>query len=128
VDYKVEVKNAKEYGWGDTLFFGWDQPYGFATVRTNSVLQGLSQSKCGIICMVIEPKSRSKFGEVLQHLQSYAYKNQASQITIPVNAVDSEVLQEAMTNNFQISGIMLRMIYQGKYMPPEGIDLSGWAM
>jgi GNAT superfamily N-acetyltransferase len=128
VNYVVEAQNAKEYGWGDTLLFGWPQPYGFAIVRTIFILQGSSQSICGVICVVLEPKSRSQLGEVLQLLQSYAYENHASRITLPVNAIDSKVLREAIANGFQISEIMLRMVYQGKYMPPEGIDVSRWAM
>jgi len=128
VDYAVEAKNAREYGWGDTLLFGWPRPYGFAIVRKISVLQGSLQPICGIICAVIKPESRSQLGEVLQLLQSYAYSNQSSQITIPVNAIDSEALREVISNGFQIGGIMLRMIYQGKYILPKGIDMSRWAM
>jgi ribosomal protein S18 acetylase RimI-like enzyme len=128
VDYVVEVKNAKEYSWGDTLLFGWPEPYGFSLVRSVSILQGSPQPICSIICLVLHPKARRHLVEVLKLLQSYAYKNQASQIILPVNAIDSEVLQVAVTNGFYINGLMLRMIYQGKYLSPKGIDMARWAM
>lgn len=128
VDYSVEAMNAKEYGWGDTLLFGWPQPYGFAIVRTSSILQGSSQSNCEIICAAIEPNSRNQLGEVLDSLQSFAYKNAANQITLPINAIDNKILQETITNGFQIKGIMLRMIYRGEQICPEGIDMARWAM
>jgi ribosomal protein S18 acetylase RimI-like enzyme len=128
VDYVVEAHNAEKYGWGDTLLFGWPQPYGFAVIRTISTLQGSSQPICGVICAVLEPKSRNRLSEVLELLQSYAYEKKASQITLPVNAIDSGALQEVIRSGFQVDRIRLRMIYQGEYLCPEGIEMSRWTM
>jgi ribosomal protein S18 acetylase RimI-like enzyme len=128
IDYVVEAQNAKLYGWGDTLLFGWPQPYGFAVVRTVSTRQGASQPICAVMCALLEPKKRNQLGKVLQLLISYAYEKKASQISLPVNAIDSEALQAVIKSGFRVGGIMLRFIYQGEYSRPKGIDLSRWAM
>jgi len=128
VDYAVEAQNAEKYGWGDTLLFGWPQPYGFAVIRTISTLQGSFQSICRVICAVLEPKSRYQLGEVLELLQNYAHEKKASQVTLAVNAINGEALQEVIRNGFRVDWIMLRMIYRGEYLCPEGIEMSRWAM
>ena len=37
LDYSIEAKNADEYRWGETLLFGWPEPWGIAVIRTVSV-------------------------------------------------------------------------------------------
>ncbi len=128
LDYAMEARNANEYGWGDTLLFDWPQPWGFAIIRTIDSRGESSQPICEVISAALEPKARNRLGEVLQLLLSYAYEKKASQITLPVNAIDNEALQEVIANGFRVSRVMLRMIYRGGYTCPEGIDMSRWAM
>lgn len=128
LDYTKEAQNAKEYGWGDTLLFDWPQPWGFAIIRTIASRGESSQPICEVTSATLEPKARNRLGEVLQLLQSYAYEKKASQITLAVNAIDSEALQVVIANGFRVSRVMLRMIYGGEYTRPEGIDMSRWAM
>jgi len=128
LDLVAEAQNAANYGWGDTLMFGWPQPYGFAVIRTTSTLQGMAQPICGVICAVLEPGSRTRLSEVLGFLQNYAFEQKASLINLPLNAIDHGALQEVIKNGFQVCGVMLRMIYRGEYLCPAGIVLSRWVM
>ena len=128
LDYAQEARNADEQGWGDTLLFGWPQPWGFAIIRTISSRDGPSQPICEVISAVIEPKARNQLGEVMQLLQSYADEKRASQIDLSVNAIDSATLQEVIANGFRVSRVMIRMIYKGEFIRPAGIDMSRWAM
>lgn len=128
LDLVVEAQNAAKYGWGDTLMFGWPKPYGFAVIRTTSALQGMAQPICGVICAVLEPESRTRLREFLKLLLGYAYEKEASQISLPANAIDRVTLDEVIGNGFLVGGIMLRMIYRGAYSCPAGIEMSRWAM
>jgi ribosomal protein S18 acetylase RimI-like enzyme len=128
LDYAMEARNAKDYGWGDTLLVGWPQPWAFAIVRTISSREGASYPIYEVASLVVEPGSRERLGEVLQLLQSYAQQKQASQISLPVNAIDSSALQEAMKNGFRVGRVLLRLVYQGECICPEGIVMSRWIM
>ncbi|MBN1427511.1 MAG: GNAT family N-acetyltransferase [Anaerolineae bacterium] len=128
LDYTMEARNAKDYGWGDTLLVGWPQPWAFAIIRTVSSREGASDPICEVTSLVVEPGSRERLGEVLQLLQPYAQQKQVGQITLPVNAIDSSALQEAMKNGFRVGRVLLRLVYQGECIRPEGIVMSRWIM
>jgi ribosomal protein S18 acetylase RimI-like enzyme len=128
LDYALEAHNAQEYGWGDTLLFGWPQPWGFSIVRTAATRGDEAPPVCEVSCTVLAPQARSRLAEVLPLLQNYAFEKQASQITLPVYAADSAALQAVVANGFRVNRVMLRMICRGEYPRLEGIDMSRWIM
>jgi ribosomal protein S18 acetylase RimI-like enzyme len=128
LDYRVEAQNAKTYGWGNTLLFGWPQPWGFAILRTSAIRGNDSPAVCEIVAAVFTPQARNKLGEALESIQAFACEHQAGQIGLPVNTLDSRALQIATAHGYRVGRVLLRLIYRGELPRSEGIDLSRWAM
>ena len=128
LDYRVEAQNAKTHGWGDTLLFGWPAPWGFAIIRTSAIRGDDSLAVCEIVAAVLAPQARNRLGEALESIQAYAYEQNASQIGLPINTLDSRALQTATLHGFRVGRVLLRLIYRGELPRTEGLDLSRWAM
>jgi GNAT superfamily N-acetyltransferase len=128
LDYRVEAQNARTYGWGDTLLFGWPAPWGFAIIRTSAIRGDDSPAVCEIVAAILAPQARNKLGEALEIIQMYAGEHTASQIGLPVNTLDSRALQTASAHGYRVGRVLLRLIYRGQLPRCEGIDLSRWAM
>jgi len=128
LDYRVEAQNAKTYGWGDMLLFGWPAPWGFAIIRTSAIRGDDSPAVCEIVAAVLAPHARSRLGEALESIQTYAHEHKAGQIGLPLNTLDSRALQTATSHGYRVGRVLLRLIYRGQLPPSEGLDLSRWAM
>ena len=128
LDYAPEAKNADEYKWGETLLFGWPQPWAFAILRTAPKLEGLLEPICDVSALVTHPLRRHQFPQILQAVESFALSWNVSQVSLPINAADWPVLQQALEYGFRVLHVMLRMFFKQKRLHPAGIDLSRWAM
>jgi GNAT superfamily N-acetyltransferase len=128
LDYAPEAKNADEYKWGETLLLGWPRPWGFAIVRTVPKLEGLLEPICDASALVAHPEMRHQFPQILQAVESFAHNRNVPQVSLPINALDWPVLQQALEYGFRVQHVMLRMFYKQNRVRPAGIDSSRWAM
>jgi ribosomal protein S18 acetylase RimI-like enzyme len=129
LDYAPEAANANIYRWGETLFFGWPSTWAFAVIRTTPRRRSRIDKICEIDVLAIHPDYSVRFEQVLQSVDSFAIDQGASQMHLSINAVDGETLKRILDYGFRVDSVMVRMTL-GKQirLPPEGIDLSRWAM
>lgn len=128
LDYALEARNAWTFGWGETLLFGWPQPWGFVILRTQPIRTGGDPVVCQVVSLAIVPEVRRRLGEVVQFLCGYAFDLEADQVELPVNTVDPQALHTILDGGFRVSRANLRMVYRAGYERPAGIDLSRWIM
>ncbi|MCP3968145.1 MAG: GNAT family N-acetyltransferase [Lentisphaerae bacterium] len=128
LDYTLEVKNANEYKWGETLLCGWPQPWAIAIIRTFPVIEGVFKPICEVNAVVIHPNKSHLFPTVLQAIETFAKTQNISKISLPINSIYWAELQEALKYGFRVSRAMQRMILKQSNSYPLGIDLSKWLM
>ena len=128
LDLAVEARNAAEFGWGETLLFGWPDPWAAAVVRTVAKREGDTDAWGNPQCVVVAPEARLRFGAVLQALEAFAAERGATEIVVPVNAVDWTTLQMALAAGYRVTHVALRMLIKGEYPCPPGVELSRWGM
>jgi len=128
LDYASEAQNARTFGWGETLLFGWPEPWGFAILRTQPIRTGGAPVVCQTVSLVIVPEERRRLAEVLRFLCGYAFQLGAREIELPANTVDPQALHTILDEGFRVGRANLRMVYRAGYERPAGIDLSRWIM
>jgi GNAT superfamily N-acetyltransferase len=128
LDYRPEVENAATYGWGDTLLFGWPQPWAFAIVRTESIRADAVDRVLEIVALVMPGQEQSRLPEVLLALEQLARQDDFIRITIAVNASDSEAVQITAGCGFRVQQVVIRMTLGRLLEPSQGVDLSHWMM
>ena len=128
LDYAPEVSNAREYGWGETLFVGWPQPWAFAIVRTTPKREGAVELTADVSVLAIWSKAAESLAVVLQAVEAFVHSRDLEQVSLAVNTADGEALQQALGRGFRVYAVVLRMIFDGKYTPPVGRVLSKWLM
>jgi ribosomal protein S18 acetylase RimI-like enzyme len=128
LDYALEANNARTFGWGETLLFGWPQPWGFAILRTRPIRTGGDPVVCQVVSLAIVPEERRSLAEVLQFVCSYAFRSGAGQVELPANTVDPQALHTILDEGFRVGRANLRMVYRAGYERQAGIDLSRWIM
>ncbi len=127
LDYRSEVRNACDYRWGETLLFGWPQPWAFAIVRTDPIREDSTQ-KMGIAVLAMPRYARKRLPEVLRAIEGLAGNRNYAQVCLAVNASDPDALQQALMYGFCVSHLRIRMTLEYPPEPPTGVDLSRWAM
>ncbi len=127
LDYTSEARNACDYCWGETLLFGWPQPWAFAIVRTEPIRED-SAHNLGIAVLAIPMHARKHLPEVLSAIEGLACNRNYSQLALAVNASDSESLQQAFRYGFRVKAVRIRMTFEQRLEPATGVDLSRWAM
>ena len=128
LDYALEVSNAREYKWGETLLVGWPQPWAFAIVRTTPKREGSLESTADISVLVIRSNAAERLREALRAVEAFVQRRGLGQMGLAVNTADGEVLQQALGYGFRVSAVVLRMIFEGKYTRQTGRVLSNWLM
>jgi GNAT superfamily N-acetyltransferase len=128
LDYRPEVQSATTYGWGDTLLFGWPQPWAFAIVRTESIRADEPDRVLAIVALVMPDQGRSRLSQVLLALEQLARQDHFSRLTIAVNASDPEAVQITANCGFRVEQVEIRMTLGRLLEPSQGVDLSHWMM
>jgi hypothetical protein len=128
LDYAPEVSNAREYEWGETLLFGWPQPWAFTVVRTTPKREGAAEPVADVGALVIHPEAGRSLKEALQTVETFAHNQGLEQVNLAINAVDGGTLQQALGYGFRVHNVMLRMVFNGEFTHPVGKVLSKWLM
>lgn len=128
LDLAVEARNAAEFGWGETLLFGWPDPWAAAVMRTAAKREGDTDVWASPQCVVVAPEARPRIGAVLQALETYAAERGATEITVPVNAADWTTLQTILAAGYKVTHVAMRMLIKGDYACPPGVEMSRWTM
>lgn len=128
LDLAVEARNAAEFGWGETLLFGWPDPWAAAVMRTAAKREGDTDVWASPQCVVVTPEARPRIGEVLQALETFAAARGATGITVPVNAADWTTLQTILAAGYKVTHVAMRMLIKGAYACPPGVEMSRWTM
>lgn len=121
LDYAIEAQNASDFGWGDTIFLGWPDPWACAIVKS----QGTAVFAMAV---VVRPEARTRIDSVIEAITAWAYTRGLTKILLPVNTADWSTLQWLIDNKFRVINVALRMMLRGSYGCPSGIDMSRWAM
>ena len=127
LDYTSEVRNAYDYSWGETLLFGWPQPWAFAIVRTDSIRED-SPHNLPIAVLVISRHARERFPDILSAIEGLACKENYSQIVLPVNASDRNALQQTLMCGFRVRNLLVRMTLDRPEETSGCVNLSRWIM
>jgi hypothetical protein len=128
LDLAPEARNAAEFGWGETLLFGWPDPWAAAVVRTVAKREEDTDAWGNPQCVVVAPHARPRMSAVLQALEAFAAARGASEITVPINAADWTTLQTMLAAGYKVTHVALRMLIKGEYACPPGVEMSRWTM
>jgi len=129
LDYAPEAENANNYRWGETLFFGWPSTWAFTVIRTVSRRKGNAGKICEIDVLAIHPDYVAYLEQVLQSVDRFAFDQGIPQVRLSINTADGNTLKRILDQGFRVDSIMLRMTLDHQIrLPPQGIDLSRWAM
>ncbi|MDJ0636298.1 MAG: GNAT family N-acetyltransferase [Xenococcaceae cyanobacterium MO_188.B29] len=128
LDYASEVRNALNYQWGETLFFGESQPWAFALVRTEPKREESVQKVLEISVITMPHETRKQLPKLFGAIEEIAYKRNFSQIHLAVNTSDGESLQQTLRYGFRVKAVRIRMTLEKILEPATGVDLSRWAM
>ncbi len=128
LDYTSEARNAWDYQWGETLFFGWPQPWAFAIVRTNPIRENSDDNSMQIAVLAIQKDAQKQFSEVLRAIEGLASYKNYSQICLAVNGSDPNTLQQLVMSGFRVTNLLIRMTLDHPPEPSTGLDLSRWIM
>ena len=128
LDLAPEASNAREYGWGETLFVGWPQPWAFAIVRTAAKAEGSVASTADTSALVVGSKAAADLVPVLRAVEAFVQGRGLEHVGLAVNTADGEALLQVLDYGFRVSAVVLRMILAGKAIPPMGRVLSKWLM
>lgn len=129
LDYRSEAANAQEHRWGETLFFGWPEPWACAIVRTVPRRAGKSVKPVAeVAALVVLPEARPRLAEVFEALEAFAWDRGLPQVFAPVHTSDWMALDTLRAGNFRLVYTSMRMVIKGSYSCPAGVDLSRWAM
>lgn len=128
LDYASEVRNACNYQWGKTLFFGESQPWAFALVRTEPIRAGSVPKVLEISVIAMPKEQRNELPTVFNAIEGLAYQQNYSQIHLAVDAGDPESLRQALRSGFRVKAVRIRMTLEHLLEPAIGVDLSRWAM
>jgi ribosomal protein S18 acetylase RimI-like enzyme len=129
LDYAPEATNAKDYGWGEILLFGWPLAWAFAILRTVPRRKTIASKTCEIDALAIHPARVNRLAKVLQSVEAFALNQGFSHVHLSINTGDAVTLKSILDFGFRIDSINLRMTLNRQIrQPPAGIDLSRWAM
>ena len=129
LDCAPEASNARAYGWGETLLVGWPRPWAFAIVRTTPKRGGPVASTADVSVLAIRSKEAAEsLAVVLQAVEAFVRSRDLEQVSLAVNTADGEALQQAFGHDFHVYAVVLRMVLEGKYVPPVGRVLGKWLM
>ncbi|NLG84908.1 MAG: GNAT family N-acetyltransferase [Firmicutes bacterium] len=110
LDYAVEVQNAGEFGWGETLLFGRVDPWALAVVRTVSKCGETPEPQAEVNPLIVHPEKASRLENVLAAVEAFAYRRGFRQSALLVNAVDAEALRAVLDRGYRVANVRLRMI------------------
>ena len=127
LDYTAEVCNADEYGWGETLLFGWPSPWAFALLRMDPIRPGLAHT-LRISVLAMPHEVRQRLPEVLSAIENLAGEKHDTQLDLFVDTSAPDALQHALKYGFRVRSLWIRMALNQAPPPPSGVDLSLWAM
>jgi GNAT superfamily N-acetyltransferase len=128
LDYTSEAGNACDYGWGETLLFGFPQPWGVAIVRTVPVRAAAAGKVMDVPILAIPKLTRDRLPEVLAAIEELAYNQNFTQILLTVNASDPDALQQALMCGFRVNRVRIRMTLESSPAPQMGVNLTKWEM
>ena len=128
LDYTSEARNAYDYQWGETVFFGWPQPWAFAIVRTTPIRETRDDNFMQIAVLAILKDARKRLSEVLRAIEELASHKNYSQICLAVNASDPDILQQVVMSGFRVRTLLIPMTLERPPEPATGLDLSRWIM
>jgi hypothetical protein len=127
LNYTPEVINAAEYGWGETWFLGWPQPWAFALLATQPMRPGEGKV-LRINALAIVPSARHQLPQVLNALEALARDRGFRTLTLFVDSSTPDAVAHALDSGFWVQGLWIRMALAQPPLPPDGLDLSLWAM
>jgi GNAT superfamily N-acetyltransferase len=128
LDYTSEVENAIKNNWGKVIFFGEDNPYGFAILRFSSVFEGQPDYIATVNTLIINSNSEEKFLEALGRIEALTILNNRNELVLPVNCINPHIVQSLLQRGYQLQRNIVRLTYKGEYQNLKGIDLSRWGM
>lgn len=129
LDYTKMGKLRVLHGEGEIVAFGdRKRPWGFAVVRTTSPHVGARSDDALVEALVIDPSYESKFLFTLPTLESLARKWGKSNLVVPVNTSNWEVVRTLMSRGFRVRRGLLRMVYKEQETNDRAVNLSFWIM
>jgi ribosomal protein S18 acetylase RimI-like enzyme len=128
LDYASEAQSALKDGWGKVLFFGINNPLGFAILRFSPTLEGQPENSAIVHTMIINSDSEEIFLDSLRKVEAFTEANDFKELIIPVNSINCNVVQWLLKYGYKLQNNFIRMVYKGKYQELRGVDLSRWAM
>lgn len=127
LDYTPEVINASTYGWGETWLFGWPDPWAFALLATQPMRPGEGKA-LRINALSIVPSARHQLPQVLNALEALARDRGFEALALFVDSSSPDAVAHALDCGFWVKGLWIRMALTQPPPPPDGLDLSLWAM
>ncbi len=128
LDYAVEAENARRFAWGETLLIGWPQPWAVAVVRTASKREGMAQWPADVAALAVRAGARERVGEALDSVEAFAASRGLATLRVTVNSADFSTLSTILARGYRVVLVALRLMVQGEYGCPLGVELSRWAM
>ncbi|MHB0999581.1 MAG: GNAT family N-acetyltransferase [Armatimonadota bacterium] len=120
LDYTNMAQNAVEFGWGETIFIGSQEPWAAAIMKPHGTF---------VVATVIAlPCGRNAIGEIIQTMDAWGFDRGISDLFLSINTIDWQSAQWLLGNDFNVQFVTLRMLLKGEYPRPDGLDMSGWAM
>ncbi len=128
LDYAVEARNAQLFAWGETLLIGWPEPWAAAIVRTVAKREGIARCPADVAALAVRAGARERVGEALGAVETFAATQGLQTVRVTVNSADRPTLSTLLTRGFRVVLVALRLMIEGEYGCPPGVELSRWAM
>ncbi len=127
MDYSKRVAIMADAGESRLLFFG-SPIWGFASVRATSKFEGQKLNTLVVERMVIHPSTKDSLNSVLFTLEQMALEWGFARILLYTNTKFWWGLQRLYSLDFQIEGMLIRLVYREEEPDPDGINISNWDM
>lgn len=128
LDYAPESRNASQFGWGDTIFVGWPEPWAAVIARLAAKREGDDAPAADAAVIVGTPHARERVPEILGTLETFAAERGLEWLVARIDTVDWTTFKGLLDQGFSASHVSLRMVLRGKITRPAGLNLSRCAM
>lgn len=127
LDYTSEVQNAFDYGWGDTVLFGWPNPWALAILRTKAFRPSLAHSM-RIPVIAGSNISEQRLTQLFTIVEQLAYEKGFTHLTLFVDSNLPEALRNSISYGFRANDLWIPMVLHQVPPKPQALDFSLWAM